>query len=156
MAWCPHAFLGSIAGVEGNLSLLQLCLLVVTLVWEGHLSRHKSISFISSPAHAYLSLLDQYKSGVDGLSSHSARLPVRLPAVCLQEFWSFLKCSLYRCCCAYGTISIGALKGGYIQNHFTARHCSCGMSAHQNNFFTSQNVFFWSLRRLVFVLSPLK
>lgn len=31
---------------EGNVSLLQLCLLAVTLIWEGHLSLHKSLSFI--------------------------------------------------------------------------------------------------------------
>lgn len=33
-------------GVEGNVSLLRLCLLAVSLVWEGHLSLHKSLSFI--------------------------------------------------------------------------------------------------------------
>lgn len=33
-------------GVEGNVSLLRLCLLAATLVWEGHLSLHKSLSFI--------------------------------------------------------------------------------------------------------------
>lgn len=56
-------------GVEGNVSLLRLCLLAPTLVWEGHLSLHKSLSFIfCSCACAYLHLWDEFKS-CDGQTS---------------------------------------------------------------------------------------